>query len=58
MLVALANTHGTESPRLTDSTPRAVEAAEMLVHAMDLTTPAGLETLASTGEPGGCPRQQ
>jgi len=49
MLLALADTHGTTTPRLTDRLREHVERAEVVVHAGDLTTPAVLDAFASAG---------
>ena len=38
MLVALADTHGVTTPRLTDHLRRVLDEAELIVHAGDLTT--------------------
>lgn len=44
MLVAVADTHGSEEARLVDRTRTAVETAELVVHAGDVTTDAVLES--------------
>ena len=49
MLVALADTHGTRTPRLTDHLRETLERAEVVLHAGDLTTPAVLDALDSFG---------
>jgi hypothetical protein len=49
MLVALADTHGTRRPQLTDHLRDAVERAEVVLHAGDLTTPAVLDVFESFG---------
>lgn len=43
MLVLLSDTHGEDSPRLTDHVRERVEAASVVVHAGDFTTEAVLE---------------
>jgi putative phosphoesterase len=43
MLVALADTHGRESPRLEGRTAEAVDAAEVVIHAGDFVTEAVLD---------------
>jgi len=50
MLVALADTHGTTTPRLTDHLREMLGAAEMVVHAGDFTTPAVLEAFEAFGD--------
>ncbi|MFB6304489.1 MAG: YfcE family phosphodiesterase [Haloferacaceae archaeon] len=45
MLVVLADTHGTDDPRLTGRTAAAVDAADRVVHAGDLTTERVLDAL-------------
>lgn len=45
MLVLLADTHGTESPRLQGRTAEAVAAADAVVHAGDFTTTAVYEAI-------------
>lgn len=49
MLVALADTHGTRRTRLTDHLRDALERAEVVLHAGDLTTPAVLGSFESFG---------
>jgi phosphoesterase, MJ0936 family len=49
MLVALADTHGTRRPRLTDHLRDVLERAEVVLHAGDLTTPAVLDSFESFG---------
>jgi putative phosphoesterase len=49
MLLALADTHGTTTPRLTDHLREQLGAAEMVVHAGDFTTPAALDSFAALG---------
>lgn len=49
MLVALSDTHGREDARLSGRTAEAVEAAPVLVHAGDFTTPDVLEEFESHG---------
>jgi len=43
VLVALADTHGDEDPRLTDHLRETIERAETVVHAGDFTTPTVLD---------------
>ncbi|MFB6161753.1 MAG: YfcE family phosphodiesterase [Haloferacaceae archaeon] len=45
MLVAIADTHGTDDPRLAGRTATAVEDADLVVHAGDLTTERVLDAL-------------
>lgn len=45
MLVVLADTHGTDDPRLRGRTAEAVDAADRIVHAGDLVTEAVLDAL-------------
>jgi len=49
MLVALADTHRTRRPQLTDHLCEALERAEVVLHAGDITTPAVLDTFESFG---------
>lgn len=50
MLVALADTHGTTTPRLTDHLREAVEAADLLLHAGDFTTAAVYKAFETLGD--------
>jgi len=43
MLVVCSDTHGTDDPRLTGRTGEAVDAADLVIHAGDFTTPAVLD---------------
>jgi putative phosphoesterase len=43
VLVVCSDTHGTDDPRLSGRTREAVEAAEVVIHAGDFTTPTVLE---------------
>jgi len=49
MLLALADTHGTTTPRLSDGLRERIESAERVVHAGDFTTPAVLDAFTSAG---------
>lgn len=50
MLVALADTHGEETPRLTDHLRETIADASLVVHAGDFTTSAVLEAFESLAE--------
>jgi putative phosphoesterase len=50
MLVALADTHGSTTPRLTDRLRETIARAEVVIHAGDLTTTAVLDAFASAGD--------
>jgi putative phosphoesterase len=49
MLLALGDTHGTRTPRLSDQLRERIEAAEVVVHTGDFTTPAVLDAFAAAG---------
>lgn len=50
VLVALADTHGTRAPRLTDHLRGVLDRAEVVCHAGDLTTPDVLDALGSVAD--------
>lgn len=50
MLVALADTHGREGPRLTDALRETIADADCLLHAGDFTTPAVLDAFAAVSD--------
>lgn len=52
MLAVLADTHGTDDPRLAGRTGEAVETAEAVLHAGDFTTTAVYEAFERAAEPG------
>jgi phosphoesterase, MJ0936 family len=50
VLVALADTHGTTTPRLTDHLRGVLDSADIVCHAGDLTTSAVLDALGSVAD--------
>ncbi|MEF8855624.1 MAG: YfcE family phosphodiesterase, partial [Haloarculaceae archaeon] len=52
MLAVIADTHGTDDPRLAGRAAEAVEAAEAVLHAGDFTTQAVYDAFELAAEPG------